>query len=111
MSKEYLAFSSRGIGLDGINKCFVCGCKNSGVTPNISAFVHSKEDGEIVTSFFQEDSARLDYREHETDWIQVKVGACKKHEDCLEELQALTRHGTIRKRDVLLACLIPPKKV
>ena len=102
----FISFKSRGTGLDHIKKCFVCGCKTS-LIPNISAFVNSKEDGEVVVSFFREESARLDYRDFEPNWIQVKIGACEKHELCLEELTTLTRHGTIRERDVLLACLIP----
>ena len=107
---DFIKFKSRGVGMDVIGKCFVCGCRTPGVTPNIAAFVDSKEDGEVVVSFFREGSARLDYRDFEPNWIQVKIGACEKHEPCLEELTALTRHGTIRERDILLASLIPPKE-
>lgn len=108
--KVFFTFKSRGVGLDHLDKCFVCGCNVNYITPNVSGFVESKEDGENIVPFFREGSARLDYRDFEPNWIQVKIGACEEHEPCLDELHTLTRHGTIRKRDVFLACLIPSKE-
>lgn len=106
--KDY-KFSSRGVGLDSIKKCFVCGCGRDeafGCMPNIAAFVDSKEDGEEIVKLFPEDSARLDYRPSEPKWIQVKIGACEKHKPALEELHRLTRSGTIYKRDIELAQIV-----
>jgi hypothetical protein len=48
-------------------------------------FVTSKEDGEAVTALFKT-GARLDYRDYEPNWIQVKVGSCKEHYPNLERL-------------------------
>ncbi len=107
MRDKNLGFKSRGTGLDHIEKCFVCG-RETAITPNISGFVENKEDGAAIVKYFQQGSARLDYRDYEPSWIQVKIGACEDHKNCLEELTRLTRSGTIHRRDVLLACLIPP---
>ncbi len=54
---------------------------------NIAGFVDTKESGErIVDKMFNNVGARLDYREHEPNWIQVKIGACPEHLDNLKDL-------------------------
>lgn len=100
-----LKFRARGVGLDKVRKCFVCGCNNDLFTPNIAAFVDTKSEGETIVSWFPQDSAWLDFREHEPNWVQVKIGACKEHEPALHELCRLTRSGDIYKRDIHLAQL------
>ena len=85
-------FSSRGIGYDSFPACFVCGAQNDGDHAhgdNIAAFVRSRQAGERVVQMFG-GRARLDYREWEPAWIQVKLGSCKKHLPCLEMLDSLT---------------------
>lgn len=80
-------FRSRGVGLDEVPSCFVCGADRSGeYSPNISAFVQCKEAGERVVCDLFQGRARLDFREHEPDYLQVKVGTCKEHESYLDEL-------------------------
>jgi hypothetical protein len=79
--------SSRGIGLDSTPGCFVCGGKQ-GMYNNIAAFVITKAAGERVVAMFHQ-GARLDYREHEPDWIQVKIGACNRHLPNLQILDGL----------------------
>jgi len=57
--------------------------------------VSSRQEGECAEALFKL-GARLDYREFEPDWIQVKVGACAKHIanlDCLHS--QLTKHKHI----------------
>ncbi len=94
-----LSFRSRGIGSDQCPGCFVCGGE-TGLMDNISAFVASKEEGEQIVAWFG-GRARLDFRDYEPNWIQVKVGACATHRGNLEHLQRLVSvHGRIRQRDI-----------
>lgn len=85
--------------------CFVCGTKlraegANNYMNNISAFVSSKAEGEEVVSWFKQ-GARLDFRPHEPEWIQVKIGACDTHVPNLERLEKKTAiHGVLRKYDV-----------
>lgn len=82
-------FGPRGIGFDHTPGCFVCGGVD-GLHQNIAAFVQCKAAGERVVTMFQT-GARLDYREYEPDYVQVKIGACDKHADNLELLYSATR--------------------
>lgn len=82
------AFRSRGIGLDWTPGCFVCGGED-GLRSNISGFVKSKEAGERVVAMFDH-GARLDWREFEPLWIQVKIGACTAHVSDLQRLSSAT---------------------
>ena len=86
-------FASRGVGTDMTPGCFVCGGKE-GMQNNIAAFVNHKHAGERVVSLFKQ-GARLDWRPREPSWIQVKIGACKKHLPNLEALHSLTREKGI----------------
>lgn len=101
----HLKFGSRGIGLDVCPCCFVCGGKqrHEGANPylhNIAAFMASKSDGEKAVEWFN-GRARLDFRENEPDWIQVKVGACDAHLGNLRALDKSTRrYGVIRLKDI-----------
>lgn len=97
-------FSARGIGLDICPCCFVCGAtlRRQGANlylNNISGFVRSRADGEAVVAMFAR-GARLDFRESEPDWIQVKAGACDAHKPGLEYLVEATRDGGICKADI-----------
>jgi hypothetical protein len=101
-----LKFRPRGIGLDMCPGCFVCGTQYRDgdlahtYLNNIAAFVASKEEGEQIVQWF-DGKARLDFREREPDWIQVKVGACDDHKHTLEDLDKKTRtYGLIRECDV-----------
>lgn len=86
-------FSPRGIGNNWL-KCFVCG-EGGGdkVQSDMAAFVQDKESGQRVVAMFAgiESLAVLDFRPHEPDWVQVKVGACEQHLPQLESLYQLTR--------------------
>ena len=89
-------FRSRGIGMDRCD-CFVCGRRDntsSVFMRNIAAFVQCKEAGERVVAMFA-CGARLDYREFEPDYVQVKIGACEKHVENLEKLNELVKDGII----------------
>ena len=95
-------FRSRGIGMDHCS-CFVCGTKGLVYLSNIAAFVQCKEAGERVVAMFSQ-GARLDYRAHEPDRVQVKIGACDEHLSNLERLDTLTRDGIITKARITSAC-------
>jgi len=103
-----LAFRSRGIGLDMVPCCFVCGTKlreprANAYLNNISAFVASKAEGEEILSWFEQ-GARLDYRENEPNRIQLKIGACNDHVKQLQHLHDITAYyGRIRQADVVTA--------
>lgn len=83
-------FQSRGIGLDITPGCFVCGGKEALYT-NISGFVRTKEAGERVVKMFNGVGAYLDFREHEPDRVQVKIGACDKHLGNLKLLEGIIK--------------------
>jgi hypothetical protein len=70
-------FGCRGIGKDWTPGCFVCGGSED-LYNNISGFVRHKDAGTRVVAMFQH-GAKLDYREREPDWIQVKIGSCEEH--------------------------------
>jgi len=93
-------FRSRGIGKEWGCPCFMCGGGEK-FNSNIAAFVRTKAAGERVLTMLQ--NSRLDYRESEPDWIQVKVGACKKHYPNLEVLHKLVRENGIITKDKINA--------
>jgi hypothetical protein len=101
----HLKFGTRGIGLDVVPCCFVCGGTerhegSNHYLNNIAAFMASKADGETAVEWFA-GRARLDFREREPNWIQLKVGACDAHMDNLKALAKATgRYGVIRKADI-----------
>ena len=74
----------RGIGSDWV-PCMVTG-KPEALRPNLSGFVTSKEAGERIVTMFG-GRARLDYRDYEPNWIQVKVGVNKEYEEVLRRLE------------------------
>ena len=82
------------IGLDMTPGCFVCGegVDSKNYHKNISGFVTSKESGERVVGMF-EHGARLDYREREPNWIQVKIGSCDTHAENLSNMAQLIMIG------------------
>jgi hypothetical protein len=90
----------RGMGQDWTPGCFVCGGKHD-LYANQSGFVTSKESGERIVALF-EHGAFLDYRQYEPDWIQVKVGACKKHVPNLQKLYSLVMDD----RDMIISAKI-----
>lgn len=91
-----LQFRSRGLGIDGGARCFVCGKPDEAPHSrgdNIAAFVDGKRGGERVAGLFTacDSHGRLDYRPSEPNWVQYKVLACKEHVPNLERLHELTR--------------------
>jgi len=106
LENESFSFHSRGIGLDNTPGCFVCG-GNQDLYNNMAAFVQTKDEGEKVAKIFQT-GARLDYRPSEPNWIQVKIGACKKHLPNLERLDYFCSDGRINLRKVSDAMTLRP---
>jgi hypothetical protein len=86
-------FHSRGVGFDHTPGCFVCGGEKK-LYNNIAAFVQCKESGERVAAMFKQ-GAWLDFRAYEPDYVQVKVGACKKHLPNLQKLHDLTKEDVV----------------
>lgn len=83
-------FRVRGLGLDNIGGCFVCGELLDHCCSNISGFVKCKASGERIAKLFPSKIGhRLDYREYEPDRVQFKIGACDVHKPNLELLQIL----------------------
>jgi hypothetical protein len=82
-------FSPRGIGMDRVDHCFVCGREMKGYGSNIAAFVQCRDAGLRVVELFK-GWAWLDYREREPDYVQVKLGTCEQHLPYLKELRART---------------------
>ena len=72
----------RGVGIESGRPCFICGKE---CFPNFAAFVESKADGENIVKWIGQ-GARLDFRDYEPDWIQVKVYSCKEHRPLLSAL-------------------------
>lgn len=87
-------FHSRGVGMDDGMPCFVCGAVRRNDTANtymnnISGYVQSRFAGMRVQAMFNH-KPRLDYREYEPSYIQLKVGACDKHLEALKDLHERT---------------------
>ncbi len=84
-------YQPRGIGANWL-PCYICneGGKDR-VQADMAAFVRDKEAGERVVAMYSELGlhAKLDFRPYEPNWVQVKVGACRKHELNLEKLMEL----------------------
>jgi hypothetical protein len=100
-------FHSRRIGLDHTPACFVCGGDSPRMRSNIAAFVRTKEAGERIVGMFDQvrGGARLDYRNHEPDRVQVKVGACDDHLKRLEFLGSICQDGRITEERIQAAAV------
>jgi hypothetical protein len=103
-------YSPRGIGLN-TTACFVC---NSAplryYQDDMAAFVAGREGGERVVAMFEAAGAhaRLDFRESEPNWVQVKIGACPMHKPNLVLLGYMTAtKGEITPK--ILAEVLPAK--
>lgn len=83
-------YQPRGLGLNFLT-CYMCNSHESGAQPDLAAFVQSRESGTRIIEMFEQLGldAHLDYRPHEPNWVQVKVGACYEHKPNLEKLQEL----------------------
>ncbi len=81
-------YAPRGLGSNWL-PCYICdqGGRSS-VQTDMSAFVEDKESGEKVVEMFERFGlhAKLDFRESEPNYVQVKVGTCKKHTPNLKKL-------------------------
>lgn len=77
-------FRPRGLGRDGNFPCLVTGV-HLDFAENLSGFVTSKTAGEKVLAMLG-GRARLDYRDYEPNWVQVKIGVAKGHEAVLQRL-------------------------
>ncbi len=106
-------FWSRGIGLDSCT-CFVCGTRDRDrmghiYLNNIAAFVQCKASGQRIIQMFDKvaNGALLDYRVHEPDRIQVKIGACDAHLPNLQLLDKLCNDGVITLDRVAAAVSLP----
>lgn len=116
---EKINFRPRGSGSNWID-CFVCGHKalydglgEGSCNYDMASFVDSKEDGEAVLKLFESAgcmSVELDYRPHEPNWVQVKVGACFLHQPSLALLGEWCRDGKITQRRIE-QCLPRPNPV
>ena len=95
-------FNSRGIGVDFDLPCFVCGGEKK-TRANISGSACCKAAGERIVKMFR-GLAKLDYRPSEPDYVQVKVGACKHHEEELNRLdKTLGTEGIVTAAGIKLA--------
>lgn len=98
-------FNPRGIGLDYVDSCAVCGAV-ANVYPNISGFVQSAASGRYIVSLFKQ-GAKLDYRDYEPDWLQVKIGVCDDHKGSLERLYTETLSTKRITRKLIRDCGFP----
>ena len=84
-------YHPRGLGVNW-HPCYICnqGGRTS-VQTDMAAFVDNKEAGERIIAMYDRLGlhAVLDYRPTEPNWVQVKVGACKKHTSNLKKLSEL----------------------
>lgn len=93
-------WQARGVGSEYNLVCLVTG-KTADLMPNVSGFVQGREAGARVVALFN-GRARLDFRKHEPDWVQVKVGCLPEHEEVLHRLCAASWgcHGLLNERIV-----------
>ncbi len=93
--KTAVRMSPRGLGTDSSPGCFICEAPG-GIMSNFAAFVGSRMEGEEAVQLIER-GVRLDYRDREPNWIQIKVGACKLHVARLEILCLLLRSNVLSK--------------
>jgi hypothetical protein len=88
-----IAWRSRGIGLDEVPGCFVCGQAfrseeaaklGNHYLHNIAAFISKEDEGAALACFDQ--GARMGYYHGDKNVPQIKVGACDAHLKALEHL-------------------------
>lgn len=93
---------ARGVGF-GVGTCLVTGETDVG-GPDIAGFVSSREAGERVVALFG-GRARLDYRDFEPNWIQVKVVVKEEHKDVMTRLMSASSccEGMLSPRMILWA--------
>ena len=86
-------YTPRGIGLNALPCYICCDREETSLKRDMAAFVDNRDSGEEVVGLFAQAGccAKLDYRPSEPSWVQVKVGACPKHEANLERLYELTK--------------------
>lgn len=89
---------ARGVGKEYDLVCLVTG-EAASLMSNVSGFVQGREAGERVVTLFN-GRARLDFRKHEPDWVQVKVGCLPEHEEVLHRLCQASWgcHGLLNER-------------
>lgn len=90
----------RGLGTSS-GKCFVCGRQIT--HENFASFVPSIETGEAIMVLFKTIGcfAKLDYRESEPNWIQIKIVGCQAHNDCIKFL-----HEAVSRNEMINAAII-----
>ena len=91
---DSLELNPRGIGKDIVPCCFCCGDTYSDLyMHNIASYVSSREQGDKIAALFKtvtgHDCVKVDFRDHEPNYIQVKFGVCQKHQKSLFDLHAL----------------------
>lgn len=101
-TENELMYIPRGIGLNWMS-CFVCDGEDISLKSSMAAFAENKESGEKMVELFKSSGfhAKLDYRDSEPNWVQVKIGACKEHQNMLENLYALTCQKRTITKDIL----------
>lgn len=98
-------FSPRGIG-SGSGVCFICGHKPMTAHAELAGFTgNTRHEGELAHRVFRAAGmeTRLDWREHEPTWVQVKIGACQAHAMQLSDLDAAIRANSNQISTPLLA--------
>lgn len=98
-------FRSRGIGTDSSPGCFACEISEKQLYSNIAAHVQCKAAGERIVAMFNKNGVRLDYREYEPDYVQVKIGACKAHLNNLKFLDQITSKTNIITDEIITAAI------
>ena len=99
-----VSFSSRGVGLDMVPCCFVCGKTvrhegANGYLHNIAALIDKKGEAAVLALFSM--GARMDYYHGDENSPQIKIGACDKHKNNLQTLHDRTYYyRRIRPADV-----------
>lgn len=115
-------FKPRGIGNNWI-PCFICGHKpQEKCQADMASFVDHNLVSAVtvgdrvfpnhpITKVFWENDlhAELDYRQHEPNRVQLKLGACGEHEPSLRLLEALC-YGDGKLTEARLRLCIPGRK-
>lgn len=92
-------WSPRGVGSDHVPH-LVTGAPAT-LRSNISGFVQGRDGGERVVEMFGGPThARLDFRSHEPNWVQVKVGVDKGEDDVLDRLMVACNDGFITRAKI-----------
>ena len=105
----------RGLGLDCVKACFVCGATNrfraekpqllNNISMMLTSYADAREIAACLENLIGADAVYLDFRKSEPTYIQIKIGACNAHLYQLRKLNYfLEQFNCFSEQEILKLC-------